>query len=174
MKDPGRLRPPMACVLFVLLLIASAGYLVATIGGFPERVASHFGWAGHADAWMTREGYLTWMIGFGIVFPVIVAALVGLAPRAWPGLAFVNLPNRDHWFAPERRAESLAYLGRHACWLGCLMVLMADGVHALILRAHETDPPVLPFVPFVALLVSFVIAVGAWIVVLHRRFHRPA
>ena len=161
----------MSCALFVLLLIASAGYLVATIGAFPDRVATNFGSDGAPNAWMTQEGYLTWMIAFGIVFPAIVAALVGLAPRAWPRL--VNLPNRDHWLAPERREASLAYLGRHACWLGCLMVLMADGVHALVLRAHDVDPPTLPLVPFVALLASFLLAVGAWIVVLRRRFHRP-
>ena len=163
----------MACVLLVLLLIASAGYQVATAGAFPDRVASHFNWAGHANGWMTREGYLTWMIAFGIVLPVIVTALVGLLPRAWPGLAFVNLPNRDYWFAAERRDASLAHLGRHACWLGCLMVLMADGVHALVLRAHDTNPPQLPTLPFLALLTAFLLAVGAWIVVLYRRFHRP-
>ncbi len=162
----------MPCVIFVLLLIGLAGFLVATVAEFPDHVATHFGWAGQADAWMTPEGYLTWMIAFGIVFPVIVTAMVALLPRAWPGLAFVNLPNRDHWFAPERRAESLAYLGRHACWLGCLMVLMTAGVHALILRAHDATPPTLPLAPFVALLVGFLFGVGAWIFVLYRHFHR--
>jgi len=163
----------MPCVLFVLLLIGWTGFLVATVGAFPDHVASHFGWAGQADAWMTREGYLTWMLAFGVVFPVLVTAMVGLLPRAWPGLAFVNLPNRDYWFAPERRADSLAYLGRHACWLGCLIVLMIAGVHALILRAHEAAPPTLPLAPFVALLIGFLVGVGAWILVLYRRFHRP-
>lgn len=164
----------MPCILFVLVLVGSAGSLVATTGGLPDRVAAHFGAGGEADAWMTREGYLMWMLAFGVAFPAVITALVGLLPRAWPGLAFVNLPNRDHWFAPERRAESLAYLGRHACWLGCLMVLMAMGVHALILRAHETAPPSLPLVPFLALLIGFVLGVGAWILVMYRKFHRPA
>lgn len=163
----------MPCVLFVLLLIGSAGYLVATVGAFPDQVATHFGVGGHPDAWMTREGYLAWILMFGIAFPVLVSAMVGLLPRAWPGAAFVNLPNRDHWFAPERRTESFAYLGRHACWLGCLIVLMVAGVHALILRAHDTTPPSLPTVPFLALLGGFLLALGVWILVLYRRFHRP-
>ncbi len=164
----------MPCVLFVALLIGSAGFIVATVGAFPDHVATHFGWGGRADAWMTREGYLAWILAFGIAFPVVVTALVGLLPRAWPGAAFVNLPNRDHWFAPERRAESFAYLGRHACWLGCLMVLLAAGVHTLILRAHEAAPPTLPAVPFLALLFGFLLALGVWIAILYRRFHRPA
>lgn len=164
-------RQSIPCALFVVVLIASAGFLVATIGEFPDRIATHFDWAGHPNAWMTREGYLTWMLAFGVAFPAVVTALVGLLPRAWPGLAFVNLPNRDHWFAPERRAESLAFLGRHACWLGCLMVLTAMGVHALVLRAHDAVPPTLPLVPFVALLIGFTLAVGGWIFVLYRRFH---
>jgi hypothetical protein len=163
----------MPCVLFVLLLIGSAGFLVGSIGEFPEHVATHFGWGGRADGWMTREGYLAWMLTFGVAFPVLVTAMVGLLPRAWPGSAFVNVPNREHWFAPERRAESFAYLGRHACWLGCLIVLMVAGVHALILRSHESTPPTLPLAPFLALLIGFVVAVGVWILMLHRRFHRP-
>ena len=162
----------MSCVIFVLLLVGWAWYLVASVGAFPDRVATHFDWAGQPDAWMTPEGYLTWMLAFGIVFPVLVTAMVGLLPRAWPGLAFVNLPNRDYWFAPERRAESLAYLGRHACWFGCLMVLMVAGVHTLVLRAHEATPPTLPLMPFVALLVGFLLGVGVWILLLYRRFHR--
>jgi len=164
----------MPCALFVALLIGWAGFLVATVGALPDHVASHFAWGGQADAWMTRDGYLTWMLAFGVVFPVLVTAIVALLPRGWPGLAFVNLPNRDYWFAPERRADSLGYLGRHACWLGCLIVLMTAGVHALILRAHEATPPTLPLAPFVSLLIGFLIGVGVWIVVLYRRFHRPA
>jgi Domain of unknown function (DUF1648) len=162
----------MPCALFVLLLIGSAGFLVSTIGEFPDRIATHFDWAGQANAWMTREDYLIWMLAFGVALPAVVTALVGLLPRAWPGLAFINLPNRDHWFAPDRRAESLDFLGQHACWLGCLMVLMAMGVHALVLRAHEATPPTLPVVPFVAMLIAFVFAAGVWVVVLYRRFHR--
>jgi len=164
----------MPCVLFALLLVGWTGFLVATVGMLPDQIASHFAWGGHADAWMTREGYLTWMLAFGVVFPVLVTAMAGLLPRAWPGLTFVNLPNRDYWFAPERRADSLAYLGRHACWLGCLIVLMIAGVHTLILRAHEANPPTLPLAPFASLLIGFLVCVGVWILLLYRRFQRPA
>jgi len=163
----------MPCVLFVLLLIGSAGFIVATVGAFPDHVATHFGWGGRPDGWMSWNGYLTWMLSFGIVFPVVVTAMVSLLPRAWPGLAFVNLPNRDYWFAPERRAASLAYLGRHACWLGCLIVLMMAGIHALILQAHDVVPPKLPETPFFSLLIGFLLALGVWILVLYRKFHRP-
>jgi hypothetical protein len=46
-------------------------------------------------------------------------------------------------------------------------------VHTLILRSHESTPPTLPLAPFLALLIGFVVAVGVWILMLHRRFHRP-
>ena len=47
-------------------------------------------------------------------------------------------------------------------------------VHALILRSHESTPPMLPLVPFLALLIGFLFLVGVWTLVLHRRFRRPA
>jgi hypothetical protein len=91
----------LALVLFITLMIASTAFIVGTVGQLPPRVASHFGGAGQVNAWMTRDGYLLFMLGFATLFPLfIVASIAGLPHLTSRG---VKLPNRDHWLAPPRR-----------------------------------------------------------------------
>jgi uncharacterized membrane protein len=159
------------CVAFAALLGGAAVLLLATTGALPDRIPTHFGGGGVPDAWMTRGGYTAFMLAFTIGLPLFVTAAVGVLPRLAP--RFVNLPHRDHWLAPERRDASIAFLGRHACWLGCMMVLLAAGVHGLIVRASRATPPRLEEGLLVAMLGAFFIALAVWIVALYKRFPRP-
>lgn len=124
---------------FAALLVGAVVLLFATAGALPDRIPTHFGAGGVPDAWMTRGGYLRFMLALAVGLPLVMAGAVGWLPRLAPRL--VNLPNRDHWLAPARRDATLAFLGRHACRLGCMIVLMVAGVHLLILRASASSPP---------------------------------
>jgi uncharacterized membrane protein len=161
-------RAPFA--LFVALLVAATVLLLATTGTLPDRIPTHFGAGGVPDAWMTRAGYTAFMLVFTVGLPLVMVWAIGGLPRAFPNL--VSLPNREHWLASERREASLAFLVRHACWLGCMMVLMAAAVHVLLLRASAATPPRLEEGPFIALLTVFLAALAVWIVVIYRRFPR--
>jgi uncharacterized membrane protein len=157
--------------LFPVAMIAAAGYIVATAPGLPEHVATHFGGSGAADAWMTRAGYVRFMLVFVVVLPALLVAAIGLLPRLFP--QWVNVPNRAYWLAPERRDDSLAFLLVHACWFGVLMEVFVAALHALLLHANATSPPRLPTLPFVAFLAAFLAALAVWIRALYRRFPRP-
>lgn len=159
------------CGAFLALLGFATSFLLATAGALPERVPTHFGAGGVPNAWMTPGGYTLFMLALTLGLPLLVAASVGLAPRLAPRL--VNLPHRDHWLAPERRDGSLAFLGRQGCRLGCLMVLLAAGVHWLVLRASRLSPPRLEEGLLLAMLGAFVVALTAWIIAMFRRFPRP-
>ena len=158
----------LPCTIFGALLAAAAALLLATVGALPDRIPTHFGGGGVPNAWMTRGGYTLFMFAFVLGLPLLVACAVGVLPRLVPRL--VNLPNRDYWLAPERRDASLAFLGRHACWLGCMMTLMGAGAHVLILRASAATPPRLENGLFLWLLGVFFVAMAVWIVAIFRRF----
>jgi uncharacterized protein DUF1648 len=164
------MRLPLA--LFGLLAVAVAALIVLTTGRLPESVASHFGAGNLADAWMTRDFYLVWMLAFSVLLPVGIVAAIGGLPRAFPGIT--NLPNRDYWLAPERRADSLRFLAVSACWLGCLLTALAGAIHVLIIEANAVVPARLPGAMFFGLLAAFAAAFGAWLVAIFRRFRRPA
>ena len=87
-------------VLFLCLAVAAA-YIVTTSVALPDQVASHFGPGNAANGFMTRDGYLVFMLFFTLVLPLFLAAMVGLLPRMRPNS--INLPNREHWLDPMRR-----------------------------------------------------------------------
>lgn len=87
---------------------------------------------------------------------------------------YVNIPNKDYWLAPERRAQTLEFLGAHGMWLGCAMALFSVGVHWITMRANASSPPRLDGRLMYVVIAAFIVALAAWIAVLHRRFRKPA
>src|SRR5215813_8923472 len=92
-------------ILFAAVLIAVAWFIMTTTEHLSETVATHFGSGFLANGWMQREGYLTFSLTFATVLPAIVAGIVGWLPRIFP--RYVNIPHRDYWLEPERRASTL-------------------------------------------------------------------
>lgn len=153
--------------VFAVAMLATAAFVIATTPALPPRVATHFGPAGLADGWMTRDGYRLFMLFFIAVLPLGIVAAMGWLPRVRPG--WINIPNREHWLAPERRDETVVYLRAHACWLGVLMEALIAAIHYALLAANAASPPRLSTPLFVALLVGFLVGLGLWIAALYRR-----
>ena len=159
-------------LLSLLVLIgATAAFVFATVGSLPPHVATHFGGNGAPNGWMSRSAYTVFMLGFTVAFPLLVSAMAGRLPRLFPDLT--NVPYRHYWMAPERRAATLDFLADHACWLGCLMAVMAGAVHWLIMHAHSHPPVRLATASFLTTIGLFLSALTVWIVLLLRRFRRP-
>jgi uncharacterized membrane protein len=154
-----------------IVLVAAAAFVVLTSSGLPPAVASHFGAGGQADGFMSRAGYVTFMV----VMMVGMAALIVGVPRflrSLPTAAF-NLPNRDYWLAPERRVATLDDIERRMRWLGCALLALLAYVHWLVVRANAAQPAVLPQPEFYWGLAGFAIAVVAWLVAFFSRFRAP-
>lgn len=160
--------PRRSPALFLVAMLATAAFVLATTDALPPHVATHFGGAGLADGWMTRDGYRRFMLLFIVVLPLGIVATMGWLPRIRPG--WINIPNREHWLAPERRAATVDYLLAHACRLGVLMEALIAAIHSLLLAANAASPPRLSTTLFVTLLVAFLVALGVWIAALYRRF----
>jgi uncharacterized membrane protein len=162
-------RFPLA--LFLLAMLATAAFVVATVDALPERIATHFGAAGVPDGWMMRAGYRRFMLVFIIALPLAIVALIGWLPRVRP--RWINIPNREHWLAPARLDDTAADLLTRACWLGVLMEAFIAAIHYALLQANAASPPRLPTPLFLAMLVGFLAALGVWIALIYRRFRRP-
>lgn len=158
--------------VFVFLATFEVIFLVSTVDQLPEIVATHYRFDGRANGWMSRTGYLMFMIGFSVGFPALIAFLIRYLPRRWPHLT--NIPNREYWLAEPRREDSLRFLTAHGWWLACLLVLLFGGVHYAILIAHRSQPANLPLSLFLPLLGGFFIGFVIWIAALNRRFHKRA
>jgi hypothetical protein len=154
-------------LVFALALVVAALVISVTTFGLPARVASHFG-PDSAVHTVDRLVYLAQMLGLAIGLPGLVVATTFRIPR-WLE-AKLNLPYRAYWLAPERRQQTLAYLGSHACWLGTLLTAYLTGIHFVLLAANVAQPPRLPAQPFVTLLALFLCGMALWILALASHF----
>ena len=167
------MRPGTLRIFFASVLILAGAFVAVTSSWLPDLVASHFDGAGAPNGWMTRNAYRLVTMAFAVGLPLFVTLAIALCARLIPA-RYVNIPNKHYWLAPERRAQSLEFLGVHAMWLGCVMALFSAGVHWITMRANASTPPHLDNRMLFVLLGAFVVALIAWIAVLHRRFHKPA
>ena len=161
--------PQIARPLFILLLTIGAILITVTTHQLPAQIASHFGAGGVPNGWMSRNGYLLFMLAFAVVLPLAIVLGMSVLPRLKGN--GINVPNREYWLEPVRREATLRFLAAHACWLGTLLVVFIAAIHLLLLEANAAQPPHLPGPLFITLLVMFAVALAIWMLtmVLHFR-----
>jgi uncharacterized membrane protein len=172
MKPSGPARHPhrVTWSVFILLLLSAIVFVTSTASELPLTVASHFDAAGQPNAFMSRSGYLRFVLCLAIGLPVaVVAILTAVYSRATD----LKLPNREYWLAPQRLDRTRAFLVAHGVWFGSLLVTLVCCVHWLELGANRLLPPHLSNEMFAAVLVAFLIAMAAWISALMFAFRRP-
>ena len=118
--------------LFILLTILN--FIVYTQS--PERMASHFGPGGRPDGWISKEAHFYLMQGmetFLLLLFLFIPELMVRTPVRW-----VNLPNREFWFAPENRSLLKEKLNVLMPEMGVYLFLFFGGLNLLILRANRS------------------------------------
>jgi hypothetical protein len=156
--------------VFIGLLLFAVLFVTGTASELPLTVASHFDAAGQPNAFMSRGGYIRFVLCLCLGLPVIV---VGILRAVYSRATDLKLPNRDYWMAPQRLDRTRAFLVAHGVWFGSLLVIIVCFVHWLELGAHRRQPPHLSSQMFAAGLVAFLIATAVWIAVLTFAFRRP-
>lgn len=116
--------PRMPRIAYFVLLLMGILQWMRVYPLLPERIASHFAYDGTPNGWQTKDDF------FMVLFVVIatsafVAFFLPLLMSIMPD-ALINLPNKQYWLAPERRAETHRFLGAQMGWFGCgpLFVLL--------------------------------------------------
>ena len=147
-------------LLFVLALVVVPVVMWATSTGLPARVATHFGGDGLANGWMSKDGYLLFMLVMATVFPLVVAAATGLIPAAGRSLIAKRAARcrRSAW---KRRC---AGCGGYATIVGSLICLFILGIHFLILEANARNPARLDNSDLFAAVGVFVVLLVIWII----------
>lgn len=164
--------PSRRLALIVLLILSVAG--VAQHAWYwprlPERVATHFGITGEADGWMNRTAAVGTLAGFQLVFPallVLLGAVVWRLPNS-----VINMPYKEYWLAPERRAESLEWMGRMLAWVAvCTSLFTAAIAHlSFVANRDGTKLDLGPFAAAMGLYLAAVFGLTGWSL---WRFGRP-
>jgi len=158
-------------VALLVLAVCAGVYVWVSSAAMPGMVASHFGPSGVANGFMARASYVRFMLVLIVALPVTLGVLPGLL-LGIPGVR-VNLPNRDYWLAPPRRAATIAALQRQMAGFALLLLCFLTYVHWLTVRANQTTPPALPSDWFTYGLIISTAAMALWAGALLVRFRLP-
>ena len=165
-----RPRHKLSRVVFfavVALCLAQAWFYASRL---PERVASHFGPSGLPNAWMERGRFLGFYLG---VVAVMALVFLGLASKfaSFEG-SEMNLPNKDYWLAPARRAETLEFMSGAFLRFGAgTLALLLEVFHQVfefnLGRTNALAHPLLS-------LVVYAVFTAAWVAAFFLRFSYAA
>ncbi len=136
----------------------------------PDRVAIHFNISGQPDGWASN-GMNT--VFFSATFLILNALFAGIAllMKKIP-VSLINMPNREYWFAPERRAASAYVLGTFFAELCFFLNIFLSGILLMTFFANRTQGQLPPAIMF-SWLGVFLIFVVLWIVHLLKAFRLP-
>jgi hypothetical protein len=160
MRSPG---------LLALLATGTAGvlFLAYQRQHLPEVVASHFGASGVANGWMPRGTHVLLAQGL-FIFLTAMFCFMGWMMLRIPA-KWVNLPNKDYWFAAEREADTRRHLAGWGYGFGAVVNLFLIFAFHLVYRANLSDPVAFDSTAMMVGLVAFVIAsLGSTIMLLLR------
>lgn len=147
------------------LLVAAFALCAETAWAFsvlPETVASHFDLAGRADGWSSKSGFLALYLALSLGIAALFGGLGWLLPRLPDAL--INLPNKDYWLAPERRAATLQRACDALRWMGVATLGLLLALLHLTVRANLREPPV-ELGPYGWVPVAVYLVVLAWLTV---------
>lgn len=163
-------RPRIVSPALLGLVVCAAAFTWLINRGLPDPLASHFDPDGDPDGFMPRGQYIAIMMAVTVCVPLFIATLVNLALAR--GGTRINLPHREHWLAPERRAETIGFLARQNSSFVTLLVLFMCYAQWLAARANSLTPPSLDAGLFFVGLGVFMACIIVGIVRLVRHFRR--
>jgi uncharacterized membrane protein len=137
----------------------------------PERMVIRFDLDGKPNGWMSKDGFaIYYLCLLGFVMGVFV--LVGMLMEKLPPRLF-NIPHRDYWMAPERRAESLRYLKEFHLWTGAFAGIFIAAMMEMIFKINLSDNPMLDNRVFYTGIGAFSFSILAGMLLAYWRFRKP-
>jgi len=127
------------------LKMTTATAILADLIVSQQVVASHFDFMGRPDGWMTRSQFLLCAVLVEIGFPLFFVA-VGFGIRFLPvnQFTFKNIPNREHWLAPQRRDEMFDCIFHNYLWMACFAAFLMLAIQCLVVYANHQTPQHFP------------------------------
>ena len=154
------------------ILVLMAGVVMATwaisrsIDHVPLRLATHFDAGGKADGWMDRDRFRISM-GAAMAALSLFLILVTLLIRHLPD-RFINLPNRQFWFSPQRRDEAFAAILDFGMAAAGATLWLFSMLYREVIRANET--PGALFSPSWQVMTLSMLIIGVGLIRLWMKF----
>ncbi|GAB5406671.1 MAG: hypothetical protein Aurels2KO_49020 [Aureliella sp.] len=137
----------------------------------PDKVASRFAADGTAIGQSSKTQFLLLTVGLNIGVTIFTAVLAALLPKLPNTL--INVPHKDYWLHPDRRAETLADMRLTMLIIAGLTSVFLAAVFHLVCRANIQGRPLLSSAmgTFLALFLG---AIAVLVIRTLIKYRRPA
>jgi len=146
----------------VLLILASVGQILFYYPQLPEVIASHFTFEGTANGWQPKRAFFGIYSGVLVLLVSIFLGLPLLLDRIPDSL--INLPQKQYWLAPERRAETFSFINAQMLMYGNATLGFILVVFQLAIQANLTPQKQLPSAIMLPLLGGYILLCLVWTV----------
>ncbi|MEZ5413111.1 MAG: DUF1648 domain-containing protein [Opitutaceae bacterium] len=160
---------PAAKILFLLTAALALAQATWHYLHLPETVAIHFDLAGQANGWSSRGAHFAMQAGLAVFLGALFGS-GGWLLRRVPD-QFINIPHRDYWLAPERRAATCRALDSMFSAVGIVVMGFFVVLFQQVYVANLTGTLTLKLMPLI--IGQFVFVVGL-ISIMMFRFRPPA
>jgi uncharacterized membrane protein len=156
--------------IMVLLVLASVVQTLYYYPQLPEVVASHFNSSGIANGWQPK-GVFFGIYGGVIMLLVLIFSASTLFIDRVPD-TLINLPRKDYWLAPERRAETFTFINGQMMLFGNATLVLIFMVFHFAIRANLTPQKQLPSSIMLPLLGAYILFSLVWTLRFILRFRK--
>ena len=166
---PSRLRR-LPLLISAGLVVLLGLRLLGAYDALPPVLASHFDAAGQPNGYESKPRFAL----LSLTLSAGTLALFAGLPRLLHKLPtpMINMPNREYWLAPPRKAAALLRLGEYLDWFACATIALLVAVFELVLRANLAHAPLSPLRIWLPLGAYLGFSVS-WSVALLRAFRLP-
>ncbi|MFN7732329.1 MAG: DUF1648 domain-containing protein [Pirellula sp.] len=155
-------NPWWTVVAIVVVALIGIGLQAAYCPHMPERVATHFGPSGQPDGWMSRTSAVVFQAALQIGLPSLFVWIAWAIPR-FPN-SMINVPHREFWLAPERRAATLQRMSGMLLHIALANSIFVTVIGHLVYDANRRGGPLSmgPFVTALVVFIGFVLGIAGY------------
>jgi uncharacterized membrane protein len=137
----------------------------------PEQMAAHFNIQGDPDRFVSKAQFFWFEIQTFLTVILVSLPLQLLFLVLLPGL--INMPNREYWLAPERRAETLGRLSSFGAVLFGVILLVVQAAFEISVYANLQTPIVFNARLMFMIMAASMVLIGLLLVQLVLSFRLP-
>lgn len=158
-------------LFFILIIMICAVEFMRLWNIAPPEMAAHFDAPGNPDRFVPKTEFF-WLQARTLLLLLGVSVLPQILFLVLP-VQFINMPNREHWLAPERRDETISRLSSFGALLFGIILLVTQAGFELAVYANLQTPILFNAQWMMGImLVSFVV-LGLLLFQLIVSFRRP-
>ena len=157
-------------VIMGLLILASVVQIFYYYPQLPEVIASHFNSTGTANGWQPKRAFFGLYSG---VLVFLVSIFLGLPPflDRVPN-SLINLPRKEYWLAPKRRAETFSFINAQMLIYGNATLAFILVVFQLALQTNLRPQKQLASTTMLPILGAYILFSLVWTVRFIRKFKK--